>query len=534
MSTIADRLAEENRITSDDPIYNELINRIEEYQPLIEPLFPDFKSRFLNLKDSQGLAFDDPKRVQASRLMAFDLIRIASMYLTESDTEESGFGMYEYILNPVNDETDPAFGLMWTAFSLAQLEQLDDLVLQTASILAKRGFDRARLDFAETYTAGGIDAAETLGDSDSLVCGAEICLYGGYTLFRLGKEEEAQAAYMKGGQLLDQIQDPTDEQKEEIHTLQCALLYRLGQCQSFYGEKQQALASFKEALACAETEHLAQTDPAMFANILTGISRIEIDQGNLDSAMMLLKTAKPLVMTDSDREVQEALAQVLYAQSLIQYRRNKLEEAKQNAEQGLRILDSLYGEDSVELCNMLNHLGWIMRRTGSYRQAENLFYRSWKIRVDHYGRSNILTAISAANRAGAAAMRMDEMGKGYGGHVERLFAEALECMQACAKDANQFRISGILLDYTEFLISTKQYIRAEDMADQAIEKAVECGNGLYALYGLEKILRLAKLQANPELFTQGLKKAEELAGQFKMKNHPVMKKIQDFAEDNIE
>lgn len=503
-SALVRRLAEEKRIVAEDPLYNELINRLRLTGDLLSPLIENFQQRLETLNQYQKDSADTPMRQELSAQLVYDLIWASSrMEEVESEKEQ--------------------FDVLWIAFCLASLENQDRLIARSASMLAKCGYELAGTEHVYRYLGGGIDASLALDNEEAALWGARLCFYGGYTLYRIQKEELAEDVYRQGILFA---------RKAENRLLEAGLLIRLAQTAVFFKKYEQAYQALDSAISlCDELKN--PFDILVKAMILQVRGRVLLNESRLEEARPLLRKALETIsssafQTDNPELLnlqKKVLAECLYGVSLCDYQEKKYYEAQMHASAALRYLEECEGEQSVEVCNLLNQLGWICRARGDLSRAQSLFERSYLIRMAHYGRSNLLTAISSANMAGAFGMRVQEFNKEDWLAIDAAFAEAILLMDQNAEGPNRFRLASVLLDYCQVLIEEDRLSQAAVCAREALEAAAEAGHGVYALYAIDKGARISADLNEKEELESWNEKADQTAAKYHLEEHPILQKI---------
>ena len=107
-----------------------------------------------------------------------------------------------------------------------------------------------------------------------------------------------------------------------------------------------------------------------------------------------------------------------------------------------------------------------------------------------------------------------------------MFKKTVDIRKAITNGSNEERTVMALLDLAEFQITRGKYSEAESNAKEAHDLSARLNNGWYQLHSLEKLMRLALMQSNPECLEKIFSETDELVKKNKkLLNNGSYKKI---------
>lgn len=436
-----------------------------------------------------------------------------------AEDEEYGEFLLELAMeSKESGRTKEAWKLANAALQMVQNNEMDQEILQACWLIGKLSHELVILDGSSRIIRKGVQAAKTIGTSKAYLQAAQLCLLGGYNLFRSKKTARALKAYEQG---------IVFAQKGNDTALQIEGLRYQAECYCFFGQYENARDSFKRMFAILPLDRIAQKHPDLYPKTAASYGRWLINLRKHQEAMDVFEQALDFQKEREPLTIdQRAMRGMLYySMSCAAYALRDYPRARQYGEAGLKDLESRHGYFSVELCDTLNQLGWAMRKTNADEEAERLFRRSYEIRLQHYGRESMLSAVSYYNLICTAALRAKEMDEVQRQGLEEMFLDCISLMEEITEESNRFRLVLALLEYTEFLFTCSRTEEAKQMAMRALETAGNNPKRHEALYAYEKLVRIHIHSGEMDHARTIVKSAQYFAREHAHENHPVVQKI---------
>lgn len=422
----------------------------------------------------------------------------------------------EYLYNQV---THAATERPYQAYELGKciLHYLSNPVLQLdlAMLLLHLAYELVTLNDIPHLLKIGCSAVDTLGTIEAYHKGVSCCLDAAYNQFRIEKYESASLIYEQAMDYAIKADNP--EAQAEIQRA-LAEMFR------FNNEIDQAEEHIKMSLEIANQNNIKESNAVLYEAILCAYGRILLKKQQAKDALDILLAAEQIVLDYSGNFPKNELGVLEYGISSAYLNLNNLNLSKAYAHKSLVDLEKVHPATSVQLADILNQLGDLYLREGNLDSAEHFYKRSFENRNGFYGMNNLLTSISYGKLTNCLSKK--DLTDAQADSIEEMFKKTVDIRKAITNGSNEERTVMALLDLAEFQITRGKYSEAESNAKEAHDLSARLNNGWYQLHSLEKLMRLALMQSNPECLEKIFSETDELVKKNKkLLNNGSYKKI---------
>lgn len=396
----------------------------------------------------------------------------------------------EYLMNDALSEQklfhyDIACSLAEQSLRIFIESECREKVLEGYLFLAELTDLMVHLDESVLYCQDALGFAQkiVLSEKSQKLVG-DIQMRMAYVFFRQGKWEESISAYDHSAVIFKKADESL--QYMDALMMKANVLRHANQAQ-------EALACYDEIRQMDAFETLEQKNPELYAKILMNYGWVLHNLARYQEASEKLIESERMIDKYGDLIENKNIAQMYYLRAIELFEEASYEKAAVYCDKALYYEQLAYGDNAVELCSSLNQLGAIRQKQNDVEEALQLFWRSYHIRLNYYGKKNLFTTISLRNYAKTLLRRGYEEDFDI---VHDLFQDILLVRKELRKDnmAGGW-LAQIYLDLADYNDKVHNY----DVAKEYVGMAEE----LYASCGTDRDTATCKMQMGIILYNAG-------------------------------
>jgi tetratricopeptide (TPR) repeat protein len=228
----------------------------------------------------------------------------------------------------------------------------------------------------------------------------------------------------------------------------------------------EALECYDKIKKIAYFEKMEQDDVDLYAVVMMNYGWTLHNAERTEESGVILDKVENIIENNKSIMPLKDIAQLYYIKAISLFRNDDYAESVKYCYKSIDYVKTVYGENAVEICSVLNQLAANLQKQNKHPEAVKIFKKSYDIRKKYYGTNNLFTSISYRNYAKALIR------SGNCGDFDRaacILKNVLELRnEICKTDNEKGWIAQVCVDLADYCCEyEKNYSSAEKYINQA-------------------------------------------------------------------